>query len=429
MQHIQFQASHSRLPEEEIVILWHELASELRRLQAVLGDGYADPRGSVNLPQDKAMLTEVKRLIPKYRGVELLIVIGLGGSNLGTLAIDQALRLRNINPIVVYLDTVDGKKMERVREDLIQCLDRNQKVVVNIISKSGTTTETIANSAIILDDLKLHQVDLKDTVVVTAGFNSQLWNWAGEFGIDRLSIPESVGGRFSVFSPVGLFPLELMGIDTEQILEGATWAVNQALISDQQKNQAAQSAIHIFGHNRQGINILENFFFAPELEGIGKWYRQLVAENLGKEFDRGGNLIYAGITPTVAIGSTDLHSMSQLYLGGPHDKLINLIKVEQQASWQVVNKELIEQTIPALKNKTFAQIYEALYTGIHEALVEAERPFMEISLPEVSPYILGEFMQFKMIETMFLGHLLNINAFDQPAVEKYKKIMREILAR
>ena len=155
------------------------------------------------------------------------------------------------------------------------------------------------------------------------------------------------------------------------------------------------------------ISLLNEFYFAPELESLGKWYRQLVGESLGKSHD-------VGITPIVSIGSTDLHSMAQLYFGGPRDKFTNLIRVEN------------EQGTAALA-KSFFKIMNAIYGGVRAAYIKNQLPFTEIIFEDISEHTLGAYMQFKTMEIMYLGRLMDVNAFDQPAVEDYKEETRKLL--
>lgn len=154
-----------------------------------------------------------------------------------------------------------------------------------------------------------------------------------------------------------------------------------------------------------------------------------MAESLGKEFDRNGRKVNVGITPTVSVGSTDLHSVAQLYLGGPYDKFTTFISIENSRSRLLVPlRDDYSDLVPGIDGKSLDEILSAILEGTKEAFRKDKRPFIEISLPDKSESAIGQFMQLKMIETMYLGHLLNVNPFDQPDVEKYKKETRRILA-
>jgi glucose-6-phosphate isomerase len=172
------------------------------------------------------------------------------------------------------------------------------------------------------------------------------------------------------------------------------------------------------------------FLFANDLESLGKWCRQLMAESLGKEFNRKGKTANVGITPDVSIGSTDLHSMAQLYLGGPHDKFTVFLSVENSNSHiSVPRLKGYSNLVYGIQGKSLESIMGAIFEGTKGAFRKGKRPFMEIKLPGKSEYALGQFLQFKMIETIYLGFLLGVNPFDQPNVESYKEETRRILRK
>ncbi len=170
------------------------------------------------------------------------------------------------------------------------------------------------------------------------------------------------------------------------------------------------------------------FLFAPCLESLGKWYRQLLAESIGKEFDRDGKVVHCGIMPTVSIGSTDLHSMGQLYLAGPNDKMTTFVSVQNHTrSVSIPKKGVFNGLVEGIYGKTSTEIMNAILKGIKRTYQKKKIPFCEIVLDDISPKSLGEFMQFKMMEVMFLGELFNVNVFDQPNVESYKIETKRIL--
>jgi glucose-6-phosphate isomerase len=303
-------------------------------------------------------------------------------------------------------------------------------VIVNGISKSGTTTETIANFEVILNLLRRHKTRYRDCVVVTSDKESKLWSLATEKGFDILEIPEKVGGRYSVLSSVGLFPLGLLGVDIERLLAGAKDARDLCLQQNIEENPAAISSVVQFLHYKKGKNIFDLFLFSNDLESLGKWYRQLMAESLGKKFNLLREKVNVGITPTVSIGSTDLHSVAQLYLGGPYDKFTTFVSVEKDKS--VLNVPQLEgysELVAGIQGKSLKNIMNAILEGTKTAFRKDRRPFVEILLPDKSEYSIGQFLQFKMIETMYIGYLLNVNPFNQPSVESYKKETRRILSQ
>ena len=184
------------------------------------------------------------------------------------------------------------------------------------------------------------------------------------------------------------------------------------------ENPAQISSTFLFHHLTMGKNIHDSFFFHPELESLGKWYRQLMGESIGKE---GG-----GITPIVTIGSIDLHSMAQLYLGGPKDKTTEFIYSNKSAEG-AIPQEALFPSLNTVSGKSISVVMSAIQEGTSTAYQKQQLPFFEIAFDEVNCFELGSYMQYKMMEIMYLAHLLKINAFDQPQVELYKIETKRIL--
>jgi glucose-6-phosphate isomerase len=237
-----------------------------------------------------------------------------------------------------------------------------------------------------------------------------------------------VGGRYSVFSAVGLFPLMLAGIDTEKLLKGARVMHDRCIKKDVSENPALASAALVYLHSQKGVSISNTFFFNPYLESVGKWYRQLMGESIGKKYSIEGKEVNAGITPIVSVGSTDLHSMVQLYLGGPKNKFTTFVYAPGNSKEIVVPKDLVFPSLAeGLPGKELSEIMSAIFNGVKEAYKKNNLPFVEVVLEDTSEYTLGQFLQFKMFEIMYLARLFEVNAFDQPNVEDYKKETRRIL--
>jgi len=213
-------------------------------------------------------------------------------------------------------------------------------------------------------------------------------------------------------------------------LEGATYIREACIDTNIEKNPAAISAAIQYLHYESGKNISDLFLFANDLESLGKWCRQLMAESLGKEFNKKGEKANIGITPIVSIGSTDLHSMAQLYLGGPYDKFTTFLSVENSNSpIKVPSLKEYSKLVYGIQGTSLESIMSAIMEGTKAAFRKGKRPFVEIKLPCKSEYSIGQFLQFKMIETIYLGYLLNVNPFNQPNVESYKEETRKILQK
>ena len=437
MKQITIDVSHCLLEDNEIKKAQKKTEYEIKKLQRASEQGYELDEASINLAVDKESLQQVQTLIQKKNKLDprMIIVIGIGGSNLGTIAICDAIlgkKQNLINPKrkILFADTVDSDLLFDIKQILKTVLKNNENIIVNVVSKSGSTTETIANFEVVLDLLKTHNIDTSESVVVTTDYQSKLWNLAEKKQFDCLKIPQKVGGRYSVFSPVGLFPLGMMDVDIKSLLAGAEQMRNQCLQLDTEKNPAATCAIATYLNYKKQHNIHDLFLFSDDLESVGKWYRQLVGESIGKQYDKDQNQVFIGITPTYSIGSTDLHSVAQLYLGGPFDKFTTFVPVIQ-------NKHTVElpdyidfnYLVEGIQNRSLQEIMQAIYQGVKKAFVKGKRPFMEIKLPDKSESTIGQFLQLNMMQIMLLGGLLNINPFDQPNVEVYKQETRLILEK
>ncbi|MCW4019956.1 MAG: hypothetical protein NWF14_01820 [Candidatus Bathyarchaeota archaeon] len=436
MKSLKFFYADSLVAQEKVFETAEKLAPEIENMVNATSKGYADERASISLPDDRDMLGRVERVIDDKRRLspDYLIIVGTGGSNLGTMAVQEAVlgRLYNhLNPAtkVLYADTVDSDYNNNIFEIVRPVLKRDGNVVVNCISKSGTTMETIANFETILDLLRRYKKDYKKHVVVTSDRESKLWNLALEKGFDVLEIPKIVGGRYSVFSPVGLFPLGLLGVKIEDLLDGARFVRNLCTQKNVHENPATIYAAIKYLHYTKGKNIFDLFLFSNDLEAVGKWNRQLTAESLGKEFNKKGKRVNVGITPTVSIGSTDLHSMAQLYLGGPYDKFTTFVSVEKENSNLFVpSLEGYSKLVSGIQGRSLKTLMDAILEGTKRAFRNNKRPFVEVTLPDKSERSIGQFLQFKMMETICMGYLLDVNPFDQPNVESYKKETRRILS-
>ena len=340
MKDIEFSFEDAIIPQQRILETAERLRPEIKNMANAISEGYESDLASLYLPDDRLMLGKVRQVIGENLQLKpvYLIVVGIGGSNLGTIAVQEAVLGKLYNQLtaatkVLYADTVDSDNINNIITLVKPVLERGDNIVLNVISKSGTTTETIANAEVLIDLLRRHKKDYKNCITVTSDKDSELWNIAVKEGFNVLEIPKKVGGRYSVFSPVGLFPLGLLGINIEQLLDGAR-SMSEMPVSNTnvEKNPAAISAAIQYLHYESGKNISDLFLFANDLESLGKWCRQLMAESLGKEFNKKGEKVNIGITPDISIGSTDLHSMAQLYLGGPYDKFTTFLRIKNSNS-------------------------------------------------------------------------------------------------
>jgi glucose-6-phosphate isomerase len=410
----------------------------IKRLQGVLSSSTYDvDESSLILPSDEETIESVWRIKNELNTKELkyIFLVGIGGSNLGTKAVYDALRghFKDIKTkdevTLIFFDTTDPNYLNRITAFIEKKVSSPREFVLNIISKSGGTMETLMNAEVLIKELENRFNAIENRIVITTDDGSKLWNISKEKGLHLLPIPKRVGGRFSVFSSVGLFPLALCGFDIEGFRAGAIAARKDCIDEDPKKNTALQSALWMLANYKRGRVINDNFFFNPELESLGKWYRQLLAESIGKEKNRSGESVHVGITPTVSIGSTDLHSVGQLYFGGPKDKFTTLIFApNKEGGLKVPTPPFFGELSSLIKDRSASDIITAIYEGTKTSYIKAGMSVAEVVLERVDEREIGAYMQFKMIEIMILAELFDINAFDQPNVELYKNETRQHLS-
>ncbi len=310
-----------------------------------------------------------------------ILHIGIGGPHNGPKAVYDALH-RMDQPEMLFGSTISTHERAEI-ERALAGVTSPEEIRIIYASKSGTTMETLDNFEYFYDFLKNKLGAIDNRVIAITSEGSQLWKQAQERKWRLELIPKNVGGRFSVFTPAGTVPLELAGIDVEQFQAGG-------------RNAGAGEAEVIFEYYQKGFTVHNFFFFNPELESLGKWWRQLVAESLGKDGK--------GILPIVSIGTNDLHSMLQLYLDGPKNIYTTFVSA-----------------------KPLPSIVHAILEGVKISYTNHGLPFRHIELPELNAYHLGVFMQTRMTEVIRVAELMGVNPLNQPAVEEYKKEARLLL--
>ncbi len=392
---------------------------------------YADTRSSINMPFDEALITEVQQVCQKKleRPIDVLVVIAIGGSQLGTLAVHEALhgRLHNelgVGPRVYFIDTLSAVHVRQVQKILGDSWQEKQRVVLVIVSKSGTTLETVANACVLVELFKRQNSNARENMLVVTDHGSPLHIWAQRENIDFLLIPPPVGGRYSVLSAVGLAPLALMGVDINTLCAGAREAVAQTCAADVQQSIAAASAAQIFAYEQRGFVGVDFFVGDPCFMALGSWYRQLKGDSLGNT-SRNNLAQRCALVPTVSVCSNDLHSVMQLYMGGL-PKLYTLFVTAAKAQADLeIPEELsgIAESLP-LVHKRMHDLMKRIFDAVLAAYRKQQKPYGVILLEKITPYDIGFLLQTLMLQMMYLGALFDVNAFDQPHVELYKREVR-----
>ena len=392
----------------------------------------------MNLGYNEETVWYVKEFAAMVDGrFDNILVLGIGGSALGAQALSEALlkpywnlldkEQRDNLPKIFFLDNIDPDQITA----LLEILDL-KKTLVNVITKSGSTAETMSQFMIIKD--KMHELlgdDYRKNIVATTdkqiGILRQL---ANEEGYKTFVVPDDVGGRFGVFSAVGLVPLALVGIDIDEIIRGIKIMDITLKNTDINKNIAAQNAlIHYLMDTQKSKYLSVMMPYSSRLKYVSDWYVQLWAESLGKEFDRDGNKINNGPTPIKALGATDQHSQIQLYNEGKNDKVITFIRVDEFDN-ELSIPNIFEYTgLNYLGGKTINRLINAEADSTAVALADYKRPNLTIHLPKINEYYLAQLFYMFEMQTAIIGELYNIDAVNHPGVEQAKNYTYALMGR
>lgn len=390
---------------------------------------------SLCCPFDEKTIQAVEQLKAQKVTDQLayIVVVGIGGSNLGTKAIydaiygcvDQVDQLRM--PKMLFFDTNNPSIITKSILFLKENIKHAHEILIISISKSGSTTETLANTEIVIAALRNEIEHIEERIVCITDEGSKFYDEATAQGTACLTIPQIVGGRYAIFSAVGLFPLAALGVDIRALTQSAQVMRDQCLSHDLKQNPALVSAIVLYELYHKGYSIHDTFLFNSELESLGKWYRQLLAESIGKDQLLDGTMQAIGITPTVSVGSVDLHSVVQLNLAGPRDKVTTFVSSKSTDIDIAVPTERMFNMIPMISGMSLHDIMQSILEGTQIAYHKVGMPYMSVVFDTMGVTEIAEFMQFKMLEVMYLGALFGVNPFDQPQVELYKIETKRIL--
>lgn len=323
-------------------------------------------------------------------------------------------------PRLYVVDNVDPERMDA----LFDVIDI-EKTAFNVITKSGSTSETMSQFLIIQDMLKTKLGDkYQDHIIATTDAeNGNLIKIAKQEGFKTFFIPRGVGGRFSELTPVGLLPAAVCGIDIEELLAGAAYADELSSVDNVYENMAYMAATLQYLAMKAGKNISVMMPYADSLKYMADWYAQLWAESLGKRYDLEGKEVFVGQTPVKALGVTDQHSQVQLYTEGPFDKVVTFLGVgEYRKTIEIARGYEDIPAVSFLGGHTLNELIHAEQAATEYALLKAKRLNRTITLPVVNAFTIGQLLYLLEVETAFAGELLNIDAFDQPGVEEGKML-------
>lgn len=411
---LEIDLTHGGIDEDELRVHGESLQRQLAHLDA------SDDGGFLRVPSDAALLKQLqaaKRALPA--GVRDIVQLGIGGSSLGAQALCSALLPPRWNegahgkaPRIHFPDNIDPETFGA----LLDSLDP-KRTLVHVVSKSGGTIETAAQLAAVLEAWGPRKKGRGPHFVVTTGAAGSLRDWAEREAVPMLAFPESIAGRFSVFTASGLLVPALCGVPVARILAGAR-AGEARCRGDALVGPAGRLAALHYVHDAQRRRPIHvELIYGDGLVPLGAWFAQIWAESLGKQGK--------GPTPIVARGTTDQHSQIQLYVDGPDDKVYTILR-RLEARRKV---RLGRRAEPALlAGRGLAELFEAEALGTLEALVEHGRPLVEIRMARATPESVGELLLLQQLQTALAGALYGVYPFDQPGVEAGKKAAVRILS-
>lgn len=377
------------------------------------------------------------RLREKAKGYDAVISIGIGGSYLGNQVLfdlfcgpywNQLTKEERKGYPQIYFS---GQNVDPVSlTDLASCIkmeagriaDRRMKVLFLVISKSGTTIEPVTA----VRGLKKLLAPVCDIhlMAITDKEKGRIRSLSEKEHFPCFTVPDGIGGRFSVFSQVGLVFASLAGIPIEEFLQGAQMVEEACQSEDISENPALMLAVLKFiAMKEYGITAEVVMPYGDKLRSFGWWYAQLLGESLGKKYNLQGKIVYNGRTPVAAVGTTDMHSLTQEHQQGKKNKLVQFISVEHLPADLTVLCDEKDASGPV----PMSRMLVAARRANEEALASEERMSCHIAMKELTPYHVGALMYFFFLTIAYEGALAIVNAFDQPGVEDYKKILHEDL--
>lgn len=387
----------------------------------------------------KTVVRDIRSTAARIRDTfDNFVVLGIGGSALGPIAAHQALRHLRYNelpaerrggPRFYVEDNVDPERMAA----LFDTIDI-EKTCFNVITKSGSTSETMSQLLIVFKELKRRLSGERigrHIIATTDRAKGHLVKIAQRHSLKTFVIPDGVGGRFSELCPVGLLPAAVCGIDIEQMLAGAAYMDELCREQDIRRNPGWMAGLLAYIlMEKKGKNIQIVMPYADSLKYMADWYSQLWAESLGKKRTLRGKAVHAGQTPVKALGVTDQHSQVQLYAEGPFDKVITFLGVDRYRTEYPIPHGF--EDIPAvafLGGHTMNELIRSEQAATEYALTMAGKLNQTITLPEVNEFTIGQLLYFFMVQTAVCGELLGIDAFDQPGVEEGKNATYALLGQ
>ena len=401
--------------------------------------------GNPNTPASIAKLQEYGEYLKQ---MDVVVFLGVGGSYLGNKVLFDAFggchwntnaKLRHGQPRIYFsgnnLDPVDcnGLVYEVQRLAYLHLSNgRELRVMLVPISKSGTTLETISAFTYFYDTLsKGLNIKLECTVVTDLQAdeaNAPLLQLARKYGWWQFDIKEGIGGRFCVMTDPGLVTMAALGGDIEAFLRGAREMDEYCQRVSLAENPSLLNALLKFLAYQRGRDIEVFMPYSMHLKSLSEWYVQLLAESLGKRLDRNGQVVNYGRTPIVAVGTTDMHAQTQQHQEGRLNKVVQFLEVADPEEQAVVHNPFADVSYFAkFEGLDMNKALKIALDANEAALTSDQRYNARFTLPRLNEYLLGQLMYFLMLTVAYEGELADVDAYDQPGVEVYKRFMKEKL--
>lgn len=436
-------ADSSVVGKEHGLDIQKEFQNYKEKIAEIVSDIYAikDKSGQwlkwMNLGYNHELVTEINEYAQSVKGqFDNLLILGIGGSSLGGICVTEAIlkpywnlldkEARNGMPRIFFLDNIDPDQINGLLDML-----NLKNTLVNVITKSGNTAETMSAFMIVKSKLEKELgASYKNNIVATTDQSKGiLRKIATEEEFKTFIVPDDVGGRFSIFSAVGLLPFALVGVDISELLRGVRKMDAELQKTNIDDNIAAQNALIHYLMDKNGKNISVMMPYSSRLKFVADWYVQLWAESLGKEVDLDGKIVHAGPTPLKALGATDQHSQVQLYNEGPNDKLISFIRVGKFDTELKIPCVYEDSELGYLCGRTVNDLMNAEADATRVAVTDYNRPNITLTLPVINEYYLGQLLYMLEVQTAIAGALYNINTFNQPGVEQGKNYTYALMGR
>ena len=376
---------------------------------------------SLCIAGDVAYQKDIKKRLAKFTHTKHVILVAIGGSMQGVQAVYDACVTKDV-PRFNIVDSIEEKYIEDM-ERIISNTNDARGVVLVVVSKSGSTTETMLNALHIIGlwEKKFGDAFL-DQIIFIGNEGTTFLEIAAKKGILYFTLPHSIGGRFSVFTAVGIVPLTLLGMNIPQLLKGALDAVKPDSLTN-----IEESAVTLALHTYSGVHTVNFFSFNRRLRSCGLWYRQLLAESTGKSITKAGTPFMHQLLPIVST-SADLHSIAELYLGGYTGIYTHFIYYTERTNVRLPQTHWMLEYLPFLKSRKPSAVKDIITEGVLHAYNDQMLPYRYTKFKKFAEYEVGLLLASLMAEVMYIGYLFNIDTFDQPSVEFYKKYVRAELS-